>query len=422
MSSTAISRGIFVLVTYVLGSLLGGSRHRKSHADNHRSKQNNKTIHHGANGNNASRVSRTQAAMNDRIVNLPNLDFDPGFEQFGGYFDPAPSRHVYYWLVESQNDPANDPVVLWTNGGPGCSGLVGFGTEHGPFYISEPHAPLETNPYSWNKVANMLYLEQPAGVGFSYADTKEDYATGDAQASLDNFHVILEFFLRFPELQSNKFYIASESYGGHYVPQLALEILSRDTSRAINFAGFLVGNPWVDPYTNTITQFHAYYSHGLLAKPLFQKWQLKCEDPLYFDSFECKELIIDMFLSFGHGVNPYALDYPVCTKKAVIERDDQERRHRNLGNHVSVAPDQDAGQTVITTASSQVNMLLNQTGRESSFPVANTNKNNNIPYKPCSEVYFEEYVNRHDVRSALHVLDRSSRRPPRIANACVFRR
>jgi len=68
-------------------------------------------------------------------------------------------------------------------------------------------------------VANILYVEQPAGVGFSYSETKDDYNTGDNKTAVDNYALIVEFLKRFPERQSNDFYIASESYGGHYMPQ-----------------------------------------------------------------------------------------------------------------------------------------------------------------------------------------------------------
>lgn len=85
--------------------------------------------------------------------------------------------------------------------------------EHGP-YIVDSEGQVTTNPYSFNKVANMLYIEQPAGVGFSYADREVDLNTGDAQAAVDNYFVILEFLKRFPERQSNDFIISSESYGG----------------------------------------------------------------------------------------------------------------------------------------------------------------------------------------------------------------
>jgi carboxypeptidase C (cathepsin A) len=162
----------------------------------------------------------TAAAQADQIVDLPGLDYDPGFHQFSGYFtvDQDHGRNLFYWYVESQGDPETDPVVLWTNGGPGCSGFVGFGTEHGPYFIDR-NGTLSPNDFSWNNLANMLYIEQPAGVGFSYSDTETDHVTGDAQAASDNYVFILEFLKRFPERRSNPFYISSESYGGHYMPQ-----------------------------------------------------------------------------------------------------------------------------------------------------------------------------------------------------------
>ena len=105
-----------------------------------------------------------------------------------------------------------------SSGGPGCSGLLGLGTEHGPFFFGK-EGKLSPNPHSWNTVASMLYIEQPAGVGFSYSETKDDYNTDDAKAASDNYRAIQEFLARFPERQNNDFFIASESYGGHYIPQ-----------------------------------------------------------------------------------------------------------------------------------------------------------------------------------------------------------
>jgi carboxypeptidase C (cathepsin A) len=154
------------------------------------------------------------------IIDLPGLDYDPGFRQYSGYLTVSEEhgRNIFYWFIESENNPETDPVVLWTNGGPGCSGLIGLAREHGPYFIDQ-HLELSPNPYSWNKVANMLYIEQPAGVGFSYSTTPSDYKTGDHQAAADNYQVIRAFLERFPERQGNDFYISSESYGGHYMPQ-----------------------------------------------------------------------------------------------------------------------------------------------------------------------------------------------------------
>jgi carboxypeptidase C (cathepsin A) len=174
--------------------------------------QRDKTGHHHKN----VRLGRTGL-----ITNLPGLGYNPGFRQYSGYLTVSEEhgRNIFYWYIESQNDPETDPVVLWTNGGPGCSGLMGLLEEHGPFIIDEK-LQLSPNPYSWNKVANMLYIEIPAGVGFSYSkQNTHNITTGDVEAAKDNYQLILEFFKRYPERKSNDFYIASESYGGHFMPQ-----------------------------------------------------------------------------------------------------------------------------------------------------------------------------------------------------------
>ena len=87
----------------------------------------------------------------------------------------------------------------------------------GPFIFEKDG--LEYNPHTWNQRANILYVEQPAGVGFSFGDKDAgDYDVGDERASIDNYQLIVNFLNRFPNLKENEFYIASESYGGHYIP------------------------------------------------------------------------------------------------------------------------------------------------------------------------------------------------------------
>lgn len=121
---------------------------------------------------------------------------------------------MHYWFVESMNDPANDPVAFWTNGGPGCSGLLGFLSEQGPFRPNKDLS-LSFNEYTWNKVANMVFVEQPCGVGYSYSENDDDYHNNDAQAAKDNYQMIQEFMKRFPEYSTNDMYFTSESCSFH---------------------------------------------------------------------------------------------------------------------------------------------------------------------------------------------------------------
>ena len=108
----------------------------------------------------------TTAANADKITSLPGLDNLPDFDMYSGYLSASETKKLHYWFVESQGNPASDPVVLWLNGGPGCSSMEGFFAEHGPLHLNDDET-ISMNPWAWNMNANMIYMEAPIGVGFS---------------------------------------------------------------------------------------------------------------------------------------------------------------------------------------------------------------------------------------------------------------
>merc|ERR550539_81160 len=121
------------------------------------------------------KVKYSEAALKQQITGLPGLPEDFAVPMFSGYITlNGGTRGLFYWFIESEGNPTTDPVVLWTNGGPGCSGMDGLLTEQGPFRPDE-NGNLVMNQYRWNKLANMIFIEQPAGVGFSWTDEDLDY-------------------------------------------------------------------------------------------------------------------------------------------------------------------------------------------------------------------------------------------------------
>ena len=85
---------------------------------------------------------------------------------YSGYLNTdMPLKDLFFILAESQNSPSTDPLILWLNGGPGCSSLTGFLDEIGPFTSDLYSGNFTYNPYSWNMNASLLFIEQPAGVG-----------------------------------------------------------------------------------------------------------------------------------------------------------------------------------------------------------------------------------------------------------------
>ncbi|KAJ0502138.1 putative carboxypeptidase D [Helianthus annuus] len=115
--------------------------------------------------------------VKDLVTNLPGQP-SVDFRHYAGYVtvNEKKGRALFYWFYEAWTLPHEKPLVLWLNGGPGCSS-VGYGAtqEIGPFIVNTDGKGLHLNPYSWNREANMLFLESPVGVGFSYSNTANDY-------------------------------------------------------------------------------------------------------------------------------------------------------------------------------------------------------------------------------------------------------
>ncbi|PNX80845.1 serine carboxypeptidase 45-like protein, partial [Trifolium pratense] len=159
--------------------------------------------------------------------------------------------------------------------GPGCSSIgQGAFTEHGPFQPTRKGG-LVKNQYSWNRVANMLYLESPvaanmlyldspASVGFSYSTNKSFYdLLNDELTARDNLVFLRGWFTKFPQYKDNDFFITGEDYAGHFAPQLAHLILQGKTK--INLKGIAIGNPHLEFNTDTNSKTDFLWAHGLIS-------------------------------------------------------------------------------------------------------------------------------------------------------------
>ena len=256
------------------------------------------------------------AYLADEIQYMPGLHKQPYWKQYSGYLNASGTKQLHYWFLESANKPSEDPVVLWMNGGPGCSSDLGLLSEHGPYRIGPDGASVTYNPYSWNNVANMIYLEAPAGVGFSYSMDK-NYKTDDDQVSYDNFLALKNFFQKFPEYKKNDFYISGESYGGVYVPTLSVRVVD---DMDINFKGFIVGNGLSDDDMNMNSLVYFAYFHGLIGEDLWGNLSqnccggnmTRCPFTQKKDQKPCGDALSSVQkIVYGSGLNEYNL-YGMC--------------------------------------------------------------------------------------------------------------
>ncbi|KAF2249308.1 alpha/beta-hydrolase [Trematosphaeria pertusa] len=180
---------------------------------------------------------------------------DARSKQYTGWLDVG-SKHLFFWYFESQSSPSEDPLVLWLTGGPGGSSMIGMLQELGPCLINEHGNGTVYNKYGWSKDTNLLFIDSPAGVGFSYLDEGIPLPATSFTAAED-LHRFLQLFVSdvFPELADRDFHVTGESYGGHYVPALGAQIISQNLlypkRPQVNLKSIFVGNGYVSPLDTT---------------------------------------------------------------------------------------------------------------------------------------------------------------------------
>jgi cathepsin A (carboxypeptidase C) len=182
-------------------------------------------------------------------------------ERVWSEFFPEPQLHglikldekeeddIFYWLFPSRNSPDTDPLVLWLTGGPGCSSELAVFVENGPMELKEGEAVKKE--ISWNNKANLLFIDQPIGTG--YSRTKGNHHPRTEEEVRQQFgKFILKFYQKFPEFKDRKFFITGESYAGHYIPFIAEHLMDhpkRYRDAGVNLQGVAIGNGWVNPAT-----------------------------------------------------------------------------------------------------------------------------------------------------------------------------
>ncbi|KAK4378416.1 hypothetical protein RND71_000278 [Anisodus tanguticus] len=245
------------------------------------------------------------------------------FKQYAGYVnvDEKNGRSLFYYFAESASGNASsEPLVLWLNGGPGCSSL-GFGAllELGPFGVKPDGKTLYSRRFAWNKVANVLFLESPAGVGFSYSNTTSDYAlSGDKRTAEDAYRFLVNWFKRFPHYKGRDFYIMGESYAGFYVPELADIIVKRNmlpaTNFKIQFKGIMIGNGIMNDETDNKGQLDFLWSHALISDETHLGLQQHCqsESKSETESKTCQALESSVQTELGN-IDIYNIYGPLCS-------------------------------------------------------------------------------------------------------------
>ncbi|CAM0904464.1 unnamed protein product [Alopecurus aequalis] len=227
------------------------------------------------------------ASSSVAVTHLPGFDGPLPFSLETGYVEVDESNGVnlFYYFVESEKDPARDPLAVWMQGGPGCSGLSGLVYEIGPFQIDAEgyRGGLPTllyRPETWTKVSNIIFIDAPVGAGFSYATSEEGLKTSDTMAVKKLVVFLKKWLHEHPKFLSNPLYIGGESFCGITIPALALEIdISNKKSGdepLLNLKGYFAGNPSTDVRFDVAGRIHYLYRMGMLSDELHETAEENC--------------------------------------------------------------------------------------------------------------------------------------------------
>ncbi|KAL4161644.1 hypothetical protein PRNP1_002196 [Phytophthora ramorum] len=257
--------------------------------------------------------------------------------------------HYFYWFFEAKHNASTAPLVIWLTGGPGGSSMLALFKENGPCRI-QPDLTTKVHPYAWTHEANMIWLDQPTSVGFSYSSGGDhDYNEADVG---ENLYWFLQGFMeKHPEFEGREFFLTGESYAGHYVPGAAHYIWEQNKKddslsevKSINLQGIAIGNGWTDSvvqHLHTSDMLDNSYNVTLLDESAAQQLRMdaakcseltaqcqqtrtstSCREPYSF----CSENVLSPLSANSTGRNPYDIrescdwvDFGFCHGVPLIE-------------------------------------------------------------------------------------------------------
>ncbi|CBQ73866.1 related to KEX1 protein precursor [Sporisorium reilianum SRZ2] len=172
--------------------------------------------------------------------------------------EPKDNAHLFFLLLRARHVPAKRKLIIWFNGGPGCSSFDGAMMEVGAWRMDGKGGLVWVKDgASWNEYADILFLDQPVGTGFSYVNTNS-YTTSLPQAADEVVHFLEQFVQVFPEYSRDvelqygsqgsgvDVFLAGESFAGQYIPYTAKAIV-KASKPPVSLKGIAIGNGFIDP-------------------------------------------------------------------------------------------------------------------------------------------------------------------------------
>ncbi|CAN7114357.1 unnamed protein product [Brassica rapa subsp. narinosa] len=218
---------------------------------------------------------------------LPGFEGPLPFQLETGYIGVGDEEQVqlFYYFIKSEKNPKEDPLLIWLTGGPGCSSITGLLFENGPvtFKVEDYNGGTPTllsTTYSWTKVANIIFLDQPVGSGFSYATTQILDTPSDSGEAKRIHEFIRKWLSEHKEFISNPFYVSGDSYSGKIIPAMVQEISKGNDlgfKPQINLEGFVIGNPVTDTEFEHNQRIPFAHGMALISDELYESLKRSCK-------------------------------------------------------------------------------------------------------------------------------------------------
>jgi len=234
---------------------------------------------------------------------LPNQTWESGYIRVG-----QPNDKLFYILLKSSNKSiSNPPLIMWFNGGPGCSSILGLFEENGPILVDKDHYFFKLNPYSWNTISDMLFVDQPLEVGFSKADSNKTLCMNETCVAVHFYTFIEKFYEMHPEYINRPVYMSGESYAGRYIPNIAAYIM-RSKNLKINLKGMAIGNPSTERLIQMASLPFYLYENKIISKftyVLLRLTALLCQVGITLTQNEANAFCALSHMGLYNLINPY---------------------------------------------------------------------------------------------------------------------
>ncbi|KAL8554749.1 hypothetical protein ACS0TY_002807 [Phlomoides rotata] len=262
---------------------------------------------------------------------LPGFPGKLPFKLETGYIGVGESHEIqlFYYYIESERSPGNDPLLLWLQGGPGCSGFSGLVYEIGPLafdYAANTQTTIPAlvlNPYSWTKISNIIFLDQPVGAGFSYAESPDAYKTNDTLSANLTYEFLKKWLINHPNYQKNPLYIAGESYCGILLPLVVDQVyngIKAGSKPHLNMKGYILGNPSTDNFLDYNGRIPYAHKMGLLSDELYLSAKENCNGNYLSvepNNYPCKNDMERVNQCVEKIYNAHILE-PWCAREALL--------------------------------------------------------------------------------------------------------